>query len=93
MGLPDGVKDMTKSKLLSAALVAAAMFATPAVARTNHVALRHGVIVHPSHVEAIPGRYKFPSYAPTAPQQNRNLDPSNYGGDVSPEVLEPIRRQ
>ena len=85
---------MTKSKLLSAALVATAMLATPAVARTNHVALRHGVIVHPSQVEAIsPGRYKFPGYAPTAPQQNRNLDPSNYGGDVPPEVLEPVRRQ
>ena len=81
---------MTKSKLLSAALVAAAMLATPAVARTNHVTSR--VIVHPSQFEAVsPGRYKFPGYAPTAPQQKRNLDPSNYGGDVSPEVLEPSR--
>jgi hypothetical protein len=70
---------MTKSKLLSAALVAAAMLATPAVARTNHVTSR--VIVHP--------RYKFPGYAPTAPQQNRSLDPSNYGGDVSLEILKP----
>ena len=79
---------MTKSNLLSAALIAAAMLATPAVARTNHVTSRHGVIVHPGQVEAIPpGRYKFPGYAPTASQQNRNLDPSNYGGDVSPEGL------
>ena len=85
---------MTKSKLLSAALVAAAMLATPAVARTNHANSRHDVIVRPSQVEAIsPGRYKFLGYAPTAPQQNRNLDPSNYGGDVPFEVLEPIRRQ
>jgi hypothetical protein len=32
---------MTKLKLLSAALIAAAMFATPAVARTSHVISRH----------------------------------------------------
>jgi hypothetical protein len=32
---------MTKSKLLSAALIAAAMLATPAMARTNHVTSRH----------------------------------------------------
>jgi hypothetical protein len=32
---------MTKVKLLSAALIAAATLATPAMARTNHVASRH----------------------------------------------------
>jgi hypothetical protein len=32
---------MTKLKLLSVALTAAAMFATPAVARTSHVTSRH----------------------------------------------------
>jgi hypothetical protein len=32
---------MTKLKLLSAALIAAAMFTTPAIARTNHVTSRH----------------------------------------------------
>ena len=32
---------MTKSKLLSAALIAAATLATPAMARTNHVTSRH----------------------------------------------------
>ena len=32
---------MTKLKLLSAALIAAAMLATPAVARTSHVTSRH----------------------------------------------------
>jgi hypothetical protein len=32
---------MTKSKLLSTALIAAAMLATPAMARESHVALRH----------------------------------------------------
>jgi hypothetical protein len=81
---------MTKSKLLSAALVAAAMLATPALARTHHVTSRHGVIVHPSQVE---GRYKFPGYALTAPQRNINPDPSTFGGDVPPEVLELARRQ
>jgi hypothetical protein len=85
---------MTKSKLLSAALIAAAMLATPAVARTHHVTSRHGVIVHPSQVEAIsPGRYKFPGYAATAPQRNVSPDPSSYGGEVPFEVLEPVRHQ
>jgi hypothetical protein len=32
---------MRKSKLLSAALIAATMFATPALARENHVRSRH----------------------------------------------------
>jgi len=32
---------MTKLKLLSAALIAAASLATPAMARTSHVASRH----------------------------------------------------
>jgi hypothetical protein len=32
---------MTKSKLLSAALIAAAMLATPVMARENHIALQH----------------------------------------------------
>ena len=32
---------MTKVKLLSAALIAAATLATPAMARTNHVTSRH----------------------------------------------------
>jgi hypothetical protein len=34
---------MTKLKLLSAALIAAAALATPAMARESHVALRHRV--------------------------------------------------
>ena len=85
---------MTKSKLLSAALIAAVMLATPAVDRTNHVTSRHGVIVHPGQVEAIPpARYKFPGYAPTVLQRNINPDPSTFGGDVPPEVLELVRRQ
>jgi hypothetical protein len=37
----DGEFKMTKPKFLSAALIAAAMFATPAMARTGHVTSRH----------------------------------------------------
>jgi hypothetical protein len=93
-------QEMTRSKLLSAALVATAMLATPAVARTDHAASRHiamdahhlrqrDVIVDPGQATAVPpARYKFPGYAPVPPAQNRNLDPSNYGGDLPPEVLE-----
>jgi len=41
---------------------------------------RH-VIVRPSQDEAVPpGWYKFPGYPPIPPEQNRNLDPSNFGG-------------
>jgi len=81
---------MTKSNLLATALITAAMLATPAMARTNHVISR--VIVHPNQFEAnFLGRNRFPGYAPIAPQHNRNPDPSNYGGDVSPEILEPSR--
>ena len=48
------------------------------------------VIVHPGQAVS-PGWYKFPGYSPIPPEQDRNLDPSNYGGDVYPEVLEPSR--
>jgi hypothetical protein len=84
---------MTKSKLLSAALIAAAMLATPAMARTNYVSyVTSRVVAYPRQVEAIsPGRYKFLGYAPMSPRQNRNLDPSNYGGEIPPEAREPIR--
>lgn len=27
-----------------------------------------------------PGWYKFPGYRPIPPEENRNLDPSNFGG-------------
>ena len=77
---------MSKCKLLSAAL-AATILATPAIARTNRVTSRH--VVHPIQVEAISqGSYKP---APILRQQNRNLDPSNYGGELPPNDLEPSR--
>jgi hypothetical protein len=43
---------MAKSKLLSAALIAAAMLATPAMARTSHVASRHLAVDANSSVSA-----------------------------------------
>ena len=46
----------------------------------HHSKLRH-VIVRPSQgVAAPPGWYKFPGYPPIPPEENRNLDPSNFGG-------------
>jgi hypothetical protein len=55
-----------------------------------HPFQQRGVIVHPGQAVP-PGWYKFSGYSPISPEQDRNLDPSNYGGDVSPEVLEPSR--
>jgi hypothetical protein len=49
-------------------------------------ARRHAVVppigdVRPSEGVAVPpGWYKFPGYPPIPPEQNRNLDPSNFGG-------------
>jgi len=42
---------------------------------------RQHVIVGPSQSGAVPpGWYKFPGYPPIPPEQNRNLDPSTFGG-------------
>lgn len=50
---------------------------------------RHAV-VHPANARrplsfgsdpgVPPGWYKFPGYPPIPPSENRNLDPSNFGG-------------
>jgi hypothetical protein len=38
-------------------------------------------MVHPDvRVAVPPGWYKFPGYPPIPPSENRNLDPSNFGG-------------
>ena len=48
---------------------------------TVHLRTRPHVIVRPSQdVAAPPGWYKFPGYPPIPPEENRNLDPSNFGG-------------
>ncbi len=54
----------------------------PAGAATlHHPRSRPHVIVRPGQGVAVPsGWYKFPGYPPIPPQQNRNLDPSNFGG-------------
>ncbi len=54
----------------------------PASAATvHHSRSRPHVIVRPSQGVAIPpGWYKFPGYPPIPPEENRNLDPSNFGG-------------
>jgi hypothetical protein len=42
---------------------------------------RQHLIVRPSQdVPVPPGWYKFPGYPPIPPEENRNLDPSNFGG-------------
>ena len=73
---------MTKLKLLSAAMVAAAMLATPAMARESHVTSRH----HAEHANAsasanarhIDGRVGIPAPRvgafPPAPPDGENCD-------------------
>jgi hypothetical protein len=50
----------------------------------RHAHIRHHddrVFSPPGRDVAIPpGWYKFPGYPPIPPEQNRNLDPSNFGG-------------
>lgn len=50
-------------------------------ATVHHPRARHPTVVRPSGDMAVPpGWYKFPGYPPIPPEQNRNLDPSNFGG-------------
>ncbi len=48
-------------------------------ARVHHPKPRH-VIVSPSQSVTGPGWVTFPGWKPIPPEQNRNLDPSNFGG-------------
>jgi hypothetical protein len=53
----------------------------PADAATAQRGSRHHVIVRPNRGTAVPpGWYQFPGYRPIPPEENRNLDPSNFGG-------------
>jgi hypothetical protein len=66
-------------------------------AKVRHSGPHHSqprdVIVRLGQDEAVPLRgYKFPGYPPIASEQNRNPDPSHFGGESPPEVLEPTRR-
>jgi hypothetical protein len=56
-----------------------------AAAPAHHTRSRHHGVARPAPSDAIPGAippgwYKFPGYQPIPPEQNRNLDPSNFGG-------------
>jgi hypothetical protein len=54
----------------------------PVAAAPVHHARQHShVIVRPPEDAPVPpGWYKFPGYPPIPPSENRNLDPSNFGG-------------
>jgi hypothetical protein len=74
---------MTKLKLLSAALIAAAMFAAPAVARTSHVTSRPSAedasaSVFPTarHIE---GRVSISAPHVVAPADEENCDVGDNG--------------
>ncbi|MGC2086740.1 MAG: hypothetical protein WA702_25640 [Bradyrhizobium sp.] len=54
-----------------------------AAASAHRVPLRHHerVDIRPRPSDAVPaGWYKFPGYPAIPPEENRNLDPSNFGG-------------
>jgi hypothetical protein len=69
---------MTKLKFLSAALVAAAMFAAPAVAQTSHVTSRH--VAEDANTSASPtaryidGRVGISAPRVGAPAEGENCD-------------------
>jgi hypothetical protein len=55
--------------------------AAAASAHRMHISRHDRVAVRPRPGDAIPpGWYKFPGYPPIPPEENRNLDPSNFGG-------------
>jgi hypothetical protein len=64
---------MSKLKLLSAALVATAMFAAPAVARTSHVTSQHGA-ENADTARHIDGRVSISAPRVVAPAAAENCD-------------------
>lgn len=55
--------------------------APAAAAPAHHAHPRHHVLVRPAEDAPVPpGWYKFPGQPPIPPSENRNLDPSNFGG-------------
>ena len=50
-------------------------------APVHHVQRHRHVVVRPAEDAPVPpGWYKFPGRPPIPPSENRNLDPSNFGG-------------
>jgi hypothetical protein len=46
----------------------------------HHHGWSERIAPHPAGEYVPPGWYKFPGYPPIPPEENRNLDPSNFGG-------------
>jgi hypothetical protein len=69
-----------RSVLAMSLLIAFCTSAYAAKAKVRHSNPRDA-IVRPNQGGAVPpGWYKFPGYPPIPPEQNRNLDPSTFGG-------------
>ncbi|SDJ70630.1 hypothetical protein SAMN05216338_106140 [Bradyrhizobium sp. Rc2d] len=64
------------------ALIVLMSACTSAAAAPRHYAHpRHHVVVRPDTRAVVPpGWYRFPGHPPIPPSENRNLDPSNFGG-------------
>ena len=68
---------------VSAALVLG--LSGPASAAKSHRSVQnfraaHGAVIQAEPGVVAPGVYRYPGYGPIPPEQNRNLDPSNWGG-------------
>ena len=61
-------------------LVVPAGAATVHHSRSHHHADRRVIDPPGQGVVTPPGWYSFPGYRPIPPSENRNLDPSNFGG-------------
>ncbi|RZN12259.1 hypothetical protein CWO91_05065 [Bradyrhizobium genosp. SA-3] len=68
-------------RFVLALLVLMSACALAAAAPRYHAHPRHHVVVRPDTRAVVPpGWYRFPGYPPIPPSENRNLDPSNFGG-------------
>jgi hypothetical protein len=70
---------------VSAALVLG-LWGPASAAKSHHRSVQnfraaHGAVIQPGpEIARPPGVYRYPGYGPIPPEQNRNLDPSNWGG-------------
>jgi hypothetical protein len=73
----------TRMRSLLALILCVNLVPIAEAATVHHVRIRHRDHPIPRLIpeENVPrGWYKFPGYPPIPAEQNRNLDPSNYGG-------------